>query len=313
MNKLSKIYISGHTGLIGSALLNKLKDDKYENLIYFNQNDLDLLDKNSVDTMFRLYRPEYVFLTAARNGGIYSNNLKAGEYLYENITIQTNIIEASRKYDVKKLLFTSASSVYPKNSVQPIKEEYFLTGLLETSNNAYSIAKISGIEMCKAYRKQWGLNFISAIHCNVYGENDNFSIIDSHVLSSLMHKFYDAKLNNIPQVELWGDGTAKREFIHSDDLADALCFLMDKYNNPTQINIGVGYDVSISFLAKMLKDIMQYDGEIIWNKSYPNGTNRKLLDSSKIKNIGWEPKINLENGIKKTYKWFIDNYDNIRK
>lgn len=313
MNKLSKIYIAGHEGLIGSALLNKLKNEGYKNLIYFDHSDLDLLDKNSVDTMFKLYKPKYVFLTAAKNGGFYSNNLKPGEYIYENIMIQTNIIEASRKFDVKKLIFLCSSNVYPKNVTQPIKEEFLFNGQLDSATSAYSMAKLAGIEMCKAYKKQYGSNFITAITCNVYGENDNFSLTDGQVIPIFIHKFYNAKINNISQVEVYGDGCSKREFIHSYDLADALLFLMKNYDSSVPINIGTNIDVSISFLAKMIKDITGFKGEIIWNRNLPTGINKKLLDSSNIKNLGWEPSIKLDAGIIQTYDWFIKNYNTLRK
>ena len=263
--------------------------------------------------MFRLYKPRYVFLAAAKVGGIYANNLESGDFFYKNIQIQTNVIEASKKNDVKKLLFLGSSCVYPKDCEQPIKEEYLMTAPLEITNCAYAIAKIAGIEMCKAYRKQWGSNFISVMPSNLYGPGDNFSLITSHVLPAFIHKFHNAKIYNIPQVELWGDGTPKREFLFVDDLADAVYFLMNEYDQPQHINIGAGYDVTINFLAKMIKDIVGYKGDVIWNHSYPNGTMRKLLDIENIKKLGWEPETNLENGIKQTYEWFVENYNNIRK
>lgn len=313
MRKTSKIYVAGHNGLVGSAILRKLKDDGHKNVIHFSHEELDLTNKEATETMFRLYKPSYVFLAAAKVGGIHANNTQSGEYFYQNIMIQTNVMEAARKYGTKKLLFLGSSCIYPKECPQPIKEEYLMTAPLEITNSGYATAKIAGIEMCKSYRRQWGCNFISAMPCNLYGQGDNFDLLKSHVLPALIRKFHEAKTNGIPQVEVWGDGTPKREFMHVDDVADALVFLMHNYNEPGHINVGTGYDVPISFLVKMIKDIVGYKGEVVWNKSYPNGTMQKLMDNSKIKELGWEPSIDLEKGIKETYKWFVDNYNNIRK
>ena len=313
MRKTSKIYVAGHNGLVGSAILRKLKDDGHKNVIHFSHEELDLTNKEETETMFRLYKPSYVFLAAAKVGGIHANNTQSGEYFYQNVMIQTNVMEAARKYGTKKLLFLGSSCIYPKECPQPIKEEYLMTAPLEITNSGYATAKIAGIEMCKSYRRQWGCNFISAMPCNLYGQGDNFDLFKSHVLPALIRKFHEAKTNGIPQVEVWGDGTPKREFMHVDDVADALVFLMHNYNEPGHINVGTGYDVPISFLVKMIKDIVGYKGEVVWNKSYPNGTMQKLMDNSKIKELGWEPSIDLEKGIKETYKWFVDNYNNIRK
>lgn len=313
MRKTSKIYVAGHNGLVGSAIIRKLKDNGHKNIITFSHDELDLTDKNATETMFRLYKPSYVFMAAAKVGGIHANNTQSGEFFYQNIMIQSNVIEAARKYGTKKLLFLGSSCIYPKECPQPIKEEYLMTAPLEITNSGYATAKIAGIEMCKSYRRQWGCNFISVMPCNLYGVGDNFSLMDSHVLPALIRKFHDAKLNGIPQVEVWGDGTPKREFLYVDDLAEALIFLMHNYNEPGHINVGAGYDVPISFLVKMIKDIVGYKGEIVWNKSYPNGTMQKLMDSSKIKEMGWEPQTDLEKGIKETYKWFVENYEKIRK
>jgi len=313
MRKTSKIYVAGHNGLVGSAIIRKLKDNGHKNIMTFSHDELDLTDKNATETMFRLYKPSYVFMAAAKVGGIHANNTQSGEFFYQNIMIQSNVIEAARKYGTKKLLFLGSSCIYPKECPQPIKEEYLMTAPLEITNSGYATAKIAGIEMCKSYRRQWGCNFISVMPCNLYGVGDNFSLMDSHVLPALIRKFHDAKLNGIPQVEVWGDGTPKREFLYVDDLAEALIFLMHNYNEPGHINVGAGYDVPISFLVKMIKDIVGYKGEIVWNKSYPNGTMQKLMDSSKIKEMGWEPQTDLEKGIKETYKWFVENYEKIRK
>jgi len=313
MRKTSKIYVAGHNGLVGSAIIRKLKDNGHKNIMTFSHDELDLTDKNVTETMFRLYKPSYVFMAAAKVGGIHANNTQSGEFFYQNIMIQSNVIESARKYGTKKLLFLGSSCIYPKECPQPIKEEYLMTAPLEITNSGYATAKIAGIEMCKSYRRQWGCNFISAMPCNLYGVGDNFSLMNSHVLPALIRKFHDAKLNGIPQVEVWGDGTPKREFLYVDDLAEALIFLMHNYNEPGHINVGAGYDVPISFLVKMIKDIVGYKGEVVWNKSYPNGTMQKLMDSSKIKKLGWEPQIDLEKGIKETYKWFVENYEKIRK
>ncbi len=313
MKKTGKIYVAGHTGLIGSSLFNSLKDRGYKGVFGFTHEELDLTDRSATETMFRLYKPQYVFLAAAKVGSIFLNTTNPAEYIHDNLLIETNVIEAARKYGVRKLLFIAPSNIYPKDCGKPIKEESMMTGLLESTSSAYAMSKLTGIEMCKAYRKQWGSNFISVVTCTVYGNNDNFSLINSRVIPTFIHKFYEAKVNGIPQVELWGDGSPKREFIHVEDLSDALIFLMQTYNEPMPINVGSGFDVPISFIAKMVKDVMCYDGEIVWNKSYPNGTMRKLLDISKIKAIGWEPSISLEDGIKETYEWFVDNYNTLKK
>jgi len=309
VNKSNKIYVAGHTGLIGSAILKKLIEKGHKNLIYFNRKDLDLMDKNATETMFRLYNPYYVFIAAANMGGIYTNNTKSGEHFYENIIIQTNIIEAARKSGVKKLIFLGSSYMYPKHAEQPFKEEQLMGDQLDLVTSSYSMAKLAGVEMCKSYRKQWGLNFISAILCNIYGENDKFLEDEFHTLPTFLYKLYKAKILDLPQVELWGDGSPKRELLYADDLADALYFLMDNYDSSIPINIGSGYDVPINFLAKMIKDIIGYKGDILWNNYKSNGVLTKLMDISKIKSLGWEPKIDLEKGIKKTYEWFLQKYN----
>lgn len=313
MKKTSKIYVAGHNGLVGSAIVRKLKENGHRNIITFSHSELDLTNKGDTEAMFRLYKPTYVFLAAAKVGGIYANNSASGEFFYDNISIQTNVMEAARKSGAKKLLFLGSSCIYPRECPQPIKEEYLMSAPLEQTNSAYAIAKIAGIEMCKAYRKQYGSNFISVMPTNLYGPNDNFALMGSHVLPAMIRKFHDAKNSGIKMVELWGDGTPRREFLHVDDLASALTLLMEEYNSPVHINVGAGQDVPIKFLAKMIADIVGYDGEIFWNMEYPNGTPQKLLDSSKIKELGWTPKISLDQGVQDTYKWFIDNYKDLRK
>ena len=313
MKKTSKIYVAGHNGLVGSAIVRKLKENGHRNIITFSHSELDLTNKGDTEAMFRLYKPTYVFLAAAKVGGIYANNSASGEFFYDNISIQTNVMEAARKSGTKKLLFLGSSCIYPRECPQPIKEEYLMSAPLEQTNSAYAIAKIAGIEMCKAYRKQYGSNFISVMPTNLYGPNDNFALMGSHVLPAMIRKFHDAKNSGIKMVELWGDGTPRREFLHVDDLASALTLLMEEYNSPVHINVGAGQDVPIKFLAKMIADIVGYDGELFWNMEYPNGTPQKLLDSSKIKELGWTPKISLDQGVQDTYKWFIDNYKDLRK
>lgn len=313
MKRTSKIYVAGHNGLVGSAIIRKLKEAGHRNILTFSHSELDLTNKSDTEAMFRLNKPSYVFLAAAKVGGIYANNSQSGEYFYENIMIQTNVMEAARKSGVKKLLFLGSSCIYPKDCPQPIKEEYLMSSPLEQTNSGYATAKIAGIEMCKAYRKQYGCNFISVMPTNLYGPGDNFALMGSHVLPAMIRKFHDAKIAGIKMVELWGDGTPKREFLHVDDLAEALMVLMENYDSPVHINVGYSEDVPIKFLAKMTADIVGYTGEIYWNLEYPNGTMRKLMDSSKIKELGWSPRITLDKGVQDTYKWFIDNYDNIRK
>ena len=313
MKKNSKIYVAGHTGLVGSAIVRKLKSEGHKNILTFNRSELDLTKKDDVETMFRLYRPRYVFLAAARVGGIHANNTQPGEYFYDNIMIQSNVMEAARKVNIAKLLFLGSSCIYPKFAEQPIKEESLMTAPLEQTNSAYAVAKIAGIEMCKAYRRQYGGNYISVMPTNLYGPNDNFHLENSHVLPAFVRKFHDAHIKGIETVEIWGDGTPLREFLHVDDLSDALYLLMKEYNSPQHINVGAGYDVPIKFLAKMIGDIIGYQGEIAYNREYPNGTPKKLLDSTKMKDLGWEPRISLEDGIKSTYEWFKENYDKIRK
>ncbi len=313
MRKTSKIYVAGHNGLVGSAIVRKLKENGHKNIITFSHNELDLTNKGDTEAMFRLFKPSYVFLAAAKVGGIFANNSASGEFFYDNISIQTNVMEAARKSGVKKLLFLGSSCIYPRECPQPIREEYLMTAPLEQTNSAYAMAKIAGIEMCKAYRKQYGSNFISAMPTNLYGPNDNFALMGSHVLPAMIRKFHDAKNSGIKMVELWGDGTPRREFLHVDDLAEALILLMNDYESPIHINIGAGQDVPIKFLAKMIADIVGYNGEIFWNMEYPNGTPQKLLDSSRIREFGWEPKITLDRGVQDTYQWFLDNYNSLRK
>lgn len=301
MEKKSKIYIAGHRGMVGSALVRKLQSEGYENLVLRTSKELDLRNQEAVDKFFKEQKPDYVFLAAARVGGIVANNTYRADFLYENILIESNVIHASYVHSVTKLLFLGSSCIYPKFSPQPIKEEYLLTGLLEHTNEPYAIAKIVGLKLCEEYRTQYGCNFISAMPTNLYGPNDNYDLNNSHVLPALLRKMVVAKRNNDAQVEIWGSGTPRREFLHVNDLADACYFLMQTYNEAGWINVGIGTDVSIKELAEMIKEVTDYSGELIFNTSKPDGTPQKLLDTSKINALGWQAKIDLYTGLQKVY------------
>lgn len=307
MEKNSKIYIAGHTGLVGSAILRKLKKEGFINIITRSHLELDLTSKIDVDNFFEKEKPEYIFLAAAKVGGIIANDTYPADFIRENILIQTNIIDAAYKNKAKKLLFLGSSCIYPKNAPQPLKEEYLLTGELEPTNKAYAIAKIAGIIMCQSYNKQYGTNFISVMPTNLYGEGDNFDLENSHVLPAMIRKFNDAKMDNSDKIILWGDGTPIRDFLYVDDLVDACVFLMNTYHEDEIINIGSGEDITISGLAEIIKKYSGFNGEIVWDISKPNGTLKKSLDISKIKSLGWQPQINLIDGIKKTIFWYKDN------
>jgi GDP-L-fucose synthase len=313
INKDAKIYLAGHRGLVGSAILKLLEKEGYANIITRTREELNLLDDQKVKEFFQEEKPEYVFLAAAKVGGIVVNSEKPADFIYENLKIETNVIHNSYLAGVKKLLFLGSSCIYPKLAKQPIKEEYFLSGYLEESNIAYAVSKIAGIVMCQKYNEQYGTNFISAMPSNLYGSGDNFNLNNSHVLPALIRKFHEAKENNSNSVEVWGTGSPKREFIYIEDLAKACLFLMNNYNDSKIINVGVGEDISIKELAEAIKEEVGFKGEIKWDTSKPDGTPRKLLDVSKLKSLGWEPTVSLEEGIKKTYEWFLDNIDNIRE
>ena len=300
--------------MVGSALVRRLKTDSYSNFLLRTHEELDLLDQNAVNKFFATEKPDYVFLAAARVGGINANNTYRGQFIYENLTIQNNAIHSAHIAGVKKLLFLGSSCIYPKFSSQPMKEEYLLTGELEQTNEPYAIAKISGIKMCENYYRQYGDNFISAMPTNLYGPNDNFDLKTSHVLPALMRKFHEAKINNEKSVEIWGSGKAKREFLHVDDLADACIFLMKNLDadklyseNISHINIGSGEEVSINELALLIKDIVGFEGELVFNINYPDGTPRKLLDVTRLRKMGWESKIKLKEGLKSVYDWYMKN------
>jgi GDP-L-fucose synthase len=302
MEKNSKIYVAGHRGLAGSAIVRKLQKEGFENLLLRTSSELDLRNQQAVQDFFEKEKPEYVFLAAAKVGGINANNTYPADFIYDNICIQNNVIHQSYKNGVKKSLFLGSSCIYPKNSAQPIKEEYLLSGYLEPTNDAYAIAKIAGIKMCQSYDKQYGCNFISAMPTNLYGPGDNYDLKNSHVLPALLRKFHEAKLSNAPSVTVWGTGKPRREFLHVDDLATACFFLMENYNDPDIINIGTGKDISIGEMAEMIKNISGYKGEIIFDTSMPDGTFRKLLDVSKIHSLGWKAFIGFEEGVEKTYE-----------
>jgi GDP-L-fucose synthase len=309
MNKGASIYIAGHSGLVGSAIMRLLQRKGYTNIITRSSSQLDLREHASVKDFFEKEKPEYVFLAAAKVGGIMANNTYPAEFIYDNLCIQNNIIHEAYRNGVKKLLFPGSSCIYPKNAPQPIREEYLLTGVLEPTNDAYAIAKIAGIKMCQAYHKQYGCNFISAMPSNLYGTGDHFHLRNSHVLPSLIRKFHEAKIRDEKVVTVWGTGNPRREFLHVDDAAEACYFLMEHYDEPEIINIGSGKDDSIIQLANIIKNITEYKGDMEFDTSKPDGTMRKMLDVQKNNSLGWYPSITLEDGIRKTYKDFVLNYE----
>jgi GDP-L-fucose synthase len=302
MEKNSKIYIAGHNGMVGSALKRKLQKEGYTNFILRSSKELDLRNQSQVASFFEEVKPDYVFLAAAKVGGIIANNTYRAEFLYDNLMIQSNVIHYSYVNEVKKLMFLGSSCIYPKRAPQPLKEDYLLTGVLEPTNEPYAIAKIAGIKMCDAYRDQYGCNFISVMPTNLYGPNDNYDLNTSHVLPALLRKIHEAKENNDRQVVVWGTGKPLREFLHVDDLADACYFLMQNYNEPGLINIGVGEDISITALAELIKDIVGFSGNITYDITRPDGTPRKLMDVSKLNALGWKASISLKEGIKNVYQ-----------
>ena len=307
MEKNSKIYVAGHRGLAGSAIVRKLKKEGYENLLLRTSAELDLRNQQAVQSFFEAEKPDYVFLAAAKVGGIHANNTYPAEFLHENLCIQNNVIHEAYRSGVKKLLFLGSSCIYPKNAEQPIKEEYLLSGYLESTNEAYAIAKIAGIKMCQYYHKQYGCNFISAMPTNLYGPGDNYDLKNSHVLPALLRKFHEAKVAGAPSVTVWGSGKPRREFLHADDLAAACFFLMQHYNEPEIINIGTGKDISIGEMATMIKHISGYEGEIVFDTSMPDGTFQKLLDVSRIHDLGWKAEIGFKEGVSRTYESKFEN------
>jgi GDP-L-fucose synthase len=312
VEKSAKIYVAGHRGMVGSSIVRGLQKRGFTNLITRNSSELDLKNQQAVDDFFALEQPEYVFLAAAKVGGIVANNTYRADFLYENLAIQNHVIHASYQNAVKKLMFLGSSCIYPKLAPQPLKESYLLTGPLEPTNEPYAIAKIAGIKMCEAYRDQYGCNFISVMPTNLYGPNDNYSLENSHVLPAMIRKFHEAKQNKLPSMTLWGTGSPMREFLHADDLAEACLYLMENYNEKELVNVGTGEDVTIKELALLVQQIVGFEGEIIWDTSRPDGTPRKLMDVSKLHALGWKHQIQLKEGIQMAYQDFLTN-PSIRK
>ena len=301
MKKDARIFVAGHRGMVGSAIVRLLQKEGYSNILVRTSSGLNLMDQAAVHAFFAEEKPEYVFLAAAKVGGIHANNVYRADFLYNNLMIETNVIHASYQHKVEKLLFLGSSCIYPKLAPQPLKEESLLTGLLEPTNEPYAIAKIAGIKLCEAYRDQYGCNFISAMPTNLYGPNDNYDLNNSHVLPALIRKFHTAKMENADRVEVWGTGSPLREFLHVDDLAEACVYLMLHYNDKLFVNIGTGTDLSIKELAEMIQSIVGFDGELFWNTEKPDGTPRKLMDVSRIHNMGWKHRISLQEGISAVY------------
>ena len=308
MEQNAKIYVAGHRGLVGSSILRALDRAGYKNVIYRTHRELDLTDFAAVKSFFEQEKPEYVFLAAAKVGGIWANKTHKAEFIYENLQIQNSVIKNSYDNVVKKLLFLGSSCIYPRMCAQPIKEEYLLSGYLEETNDAYAIAKISGLMMCRAFRQQYGADYISAMPTNLYGYNDNFDLETSHVLPALMRKIHEAKENNAAEVTVWGTGSVLREFLFVDDLADALVFLMNEYSGEEHVNVGTGTDVSIKELAQLICKVIGYNGKLVFDTSKPDGTPKKLLNVSKINSLGWKAATDLEEGIRKTYEWYLKEY-----
>lgn len=309
MQITDKIYVAGSNGMVGSAIVRALKERGFVNILTKSSKELDLRNQQDVKAFMEKERPNYVFLAAAKVGGIHANNTFPADFIYDNLMIETNLIHSSYQTGVKKLLFLGSSCIYPKFAEQPIKEDSLLTGTLESTNEAYAIAKITGIKLCEFYRKQYGCDFISAMPTNLYGINDNFDLNNSHVLPALIRKFHEAKQNGEKEVVMWGTGTPKREFLYVDDLAEACLFLMENYSDHTHINVGTGEDLSILELANLVKKITGYEGEIVNDLSKPDGTPRKVMDVSKINSLGWKAHTDLETGIRKVYDWFLNDYN----
>jgi len=305
MEKSSKIYVAGHRGLVGSAIVQNLETKGYHNIITRTHREIDLTNQQAVRNFFEREKPEYVVLAAAKVGGIHANNSMPAEFLYQNLMIQSNVIECAHQFEVKKLLFLGSTCIYPKLAPQPLQEEALLTGALEPTNEAYAIAKISGLEMCKFYKRQYGDNFISCMPTNLYGPNDNFDLNHSHVLPALLRKFHEAKRSGEETVEIWGSGTPLREFLYVDDMADACVFLLEHYDGEQHVNIGTGDEITIANLAKLIKHVVGYEGELRFNPDMPDGTPRKVTDVSKLHRLGWKHRVSLEEGIQQAYQWFV--------
>jgi GDP-L-fucose synthase len=307
MEKNSKIFVAGHNGLVGSAIVRKLRSEGYDNLILRSRNELDLRDQREVRHFFSTEKPEYVFLAAAKVGGIIANAQAPADFTYDNLAIQTNVIDSAYRNGVKKLLFLGSACIYPKITSQPIKEEYLLEGKLEPTNEGYALAKIVGLKLCEYYKQQYGFNAISLMPVNLYGPNDNFDPTKSHVIPGMIRKFYDAKKNGLSSVNCWGDGSPTREFLHSDDLADACLFMMNSYNDTQFVNVGSDNEITIKALSEMIKKEIGFEGEIIWDTTYPNGQPLRKLDYTLMDNLGWKSKVSFEEGLRTTVKWFMDH------
>ena len=308
MEKEAKIYVAGHRGMVGSAIVRELQNKGYHNIVTKTSKELDLRSQDAVRSFYETEKPQYVFVAAAKVGGIHANNIYRAEFLYDNLMIQNNLIHFAYESGVKKLLFLGSSCIYPKLAEQPLKEDYLLSGYLESTNEPYAIAKITGIKMCEAYRDQYGCNFISAMPTNLYGPNDYYHPENSHVLPALIRKFHEAKVSSKEEVEVWGDGTPMREFLYADDLANALVYLMENYNEKQFVNVGYGSDVTIKELAETVAKVVGFDGGMKYDSSKPNGTPRKLMDSSRLFSTGWKPRTNLEEGIRLAYQYFLNRY-----
>ena len=309
MDKNAKIFVAGHRGLVGSAIVRNLISKGYTNIVTRTHKELDLTEQQAVRDFFDKEEPEYVVLAAAKVGGINANNTKPAEFIYQNMQIQNNVIKCAHDHKVKKLLFLGSTCIYPRMAPQPIKEESLLTGSLEKTNEAYAIAKISGLEMCKFFKRQYGDDFISCMPTNLYGPYDNYDLSNSHVMPALIRKFHEAKMRNAETVEIWGTGTPLREFLYVDDMADACVFLLENYSGEEHVNIGTGEEVSIKQLVDVVKNAVDFKGEIVYNPNMPDGTPRKLTDVTKLHQMGWKHKVSLENGVKMAYEWYRDNYD----
>lgn len=313
MNQDSKIYVAGHRGLVGGAIVRRLGDLGFRNLLVKTHAELDLTEQSAVDAFFAAEQPEYVFLAAAKVGGIHANNTYPAQFIRDNLAIQTNVIHSAWRHGAKKLAFLGSSCIYPKMAQQPISEDSLLTGPLEPTNEWYAVAKIAGIKQCQAYRRQYGFDAISIMPTNLYGPGDNFDLQNSHVLPAMIRKFHEAKLAGEPQVVVWGTGTPRREFLHVDDMADATIYLMENYSDEPLVNVGVGEDLTIAQLAELVRDVVRFEGEIVYDLTKPDGTPRKLLDVSRLNGLGWKARVSLRDGLSSTYEWFLANASEVRK